>query len=254
MKQVAEKTKFAYTKNYTTLEKLVTKGWLIKDKQGNKNVYSVLKENSQEKLSSIFFERNMSPVEVMKKVLRLARNFHTFTGNTNILKIIDPITGETVKVTKKGPAYFVTTEPPSEDLINYPYPPRKCESSKRSEKRVSDSQKEHEKLSKKVNESNLEPFIRPQKLEQEKDIKAISERPRRRVLGRGCYDCIHFTPEKEVGYIAGYCDYRKAALTEPAIESFLKHGCEGFEFKIRIDESQGIQHWELWDKKEREEE
>ena len=247
VRQVAEKTKYQYTKNYSTLEKLVDKGWLVKDKQGNKNVYSVLKEESEEKLSSIFFERDMSPVEVMKKVLRLARNFHTFTGDINILKIIDPITGETVKVTKKGPAYFVTTEPPSEDLINYPYPPRKRESSERSEKQVSDSQKEHEKLSKKVNESNLEPFIRPQKFKQEKDIALISERPKKRVLGRGCYDCKHFKPAEEVGYFAGYCDYRKGNLPEETVSRILREGCDGFELRGDL----GIRHWDQWDKKER---
>ena len=188
VRQVAEKTKFAYTKNYSTLEKLVTKGWLVKDKQGNRNVYSVLKEeNSQEKLSSIFFERDMSPVEVMKKVLRLARNFHTFTEDQNILKIIDPITGETVKVIKKGPAYFVVTEPPSEELLDYPFSsleknnisdlPRKCERSERGIKRLLSSLEKQEKLSEKVNESkSLFSFIEKAEIDLSKiDPKQIRE-------------------------------------------------------------------------------
>jgi len=57
------------------------------------------------------------------------------------------------------------------------------------------------------------------------------ERPKRRVLGRGCYDCIHFTPEKEVGYIAGYCNYLNAGLQDVVISRFLREGCDGFKLK-----------------------
>jgi len=78
------------------------------------------------------------------------------------------------------------------------------------------------------------PLSKEQQRELEKRLKMFAKK--KRVEGRGCYDCVHFTPEEKIGYIAGYCDYLKANLTDAAINSVLKEGCEGFEFKIRIKE------------------
>ena len=90
----------------------------------------------------------------------------------------------------------------------------------------------------------MESFIHLQKLEQEKDIALISKP----VLGRGCYDCKYFTPNNEVAYIAGRCKFR-GNMTEPAIDTVLRQGCEWFE--LRDDLS--VKHWSEWDKKERDE-
>jgi hypothetical protein len=59
------------------------------------------------------------------------------------------------------------------------------------------------------------------------------ERPQRRVEGRGCYDCTRFQPNSEVSYIAGFCSYLKSNMTEPAVNSVLRQGCDGFELRER---------------------
>ena len=81
------------------------------------------------------------------------------------------------------------------------------------------------------------------------------EQPQKRVEGRGCYDCAKFHPSEKQDYIIGTCDYyHGAGVTEATLHNVLKQGCEGFEFKIRVEDSsdgsRGLEHWNLWKEKE----
>lgn len=78
------------------------------------------------------------------------------------------------------------------------------------------------------------------------------ERPRRPVLGRGCYDCVHFepaSPEQMRMGLAGRCAWKGKWLMDATISTIIRVGCDGFELRGDL----GIRHWGQWDKKERDE-
>ena len=78
------------------------------------------------------------------------------------------------------------------------------------------------------------------------------EKPRRPVLGRGCYDCVHFepaSPEQMRMGLAGRCAWKGKWLMDATISTIIRVGCDGFELRGDL----GIRHWDQWDKKERDE-
>jgi len=68
-------------------------------------------------------------------------------------------------------------------------------------------------------------------------VAPILEESKEKVQGRGCYDCLNFTPKKEAGYVVGYCSYLKANLMDATIRNVIKQGCDGFKMKTPEDAS-----------------
>jgi len=345
---VSQATGIPYKTCYRYLDKLIEKGFIVKDKEGGRNIYSILEQKTPKTLLIGEGRNNEKPDDLMRFILSSFPSFSLSHGDTDIIKLIDPITGDKVAITKNSDEWKINVEPQeyefpycdSVDFKNISIPGEKVRSSETDKKQASlekqgietflpsemrneNKPEKERKVDSSVSgpiplrgpvitfKSELEKSERPKKpslnksivlealektlfniypegVELEKirreledyDTSNLSdllfelkrdgaiavnehgrwmpreeyektcaqekfERPRKRVLGRGCYDCKHFTPEKEVGYIAGRCKFR-GNMTDPAINTILRQGCEWFEFKIQIDESQGIQHWDLW--------
>lgn len=138
---VADKTKVPYKTCYRYLDRLIEKGFLNKDKEGGKNIYSVLSEKTP-KTFLISEGRNVEkPEELMEFILDSFKDFSPSHGGPNIV-LIDPITGNEVKAnTKENGESDITVE-----NKEYFYPYEKVRSSERSEETPSEAEKELKKL------------------------------------------------------------------------------------------------------------
>jgi len=138
VRDVTEKTKRSYTKCYEILEKLVQDGYLNKDKEGKRNVYTVLREIEEGELSVTFAESSSSPKQLMELAVNCVSNFPTFTETP--VKAIDPITGDEITVTNKN------------GKIEISVVPRKLETSENGKENSDLEQKEKAELSAKDTE------------------------------------------------------------------------------------------------------
>jgi len=130
---VANETKIPYKTCYRYLDKLIEKGFVNKDKEGGKNIYSVLSEKTP-KIFLISEGSNVeNPEELMKGILKLSKGFSPSHGGTEIV-LIDPLSGDEVKADiKEGEEPEITVE-----KKEYLYPYEKVRRSERSEETPSE--------------------------------------------------------------------------------------------------------------------
>ncbi len=93
---VCEETKIPYETCYRYLERLVEKGFLNKDQEKGRNLYSILYETSKQLFISQM-KSDEGPKSVIEHILESFEGSSTLHGGTD-LSFIDPLTGEEVKI------------------------------------------------------------------------------------------------------------------------------------------------------------
>jgi len=155
IRYVTDETKIPYGTTRRYLEKLVDKGFLNKDKEGNKNVYSILEKNTEKKLFISVMDRYSTPKQLTEHILGVVKNSPTLHGvGEQELIFFDPLNGDkiTVRLLHKNDEDKFTVETKSlEELENNnddaSYPRGELKSSERGTETRSDRQKEPKYLS-----------------------------------------------------------------------------------------------------------
>jgi len=129
---VANETKIPYKTCYRYLDRLIEKGFINKDKERGKNIYSLLSEGMP-KTFLISEGRNIEkPDELMNYILSSFSAFSLSHEGGDIF-LIDPLTAGKLRVEKYGENWLVTLEFPDPEIKSYPYPNEKVRSVERSE-------------------------------------------------------------------------------------------------------------------------
>ncbi|RLI41221.1 hypothetical protein DRO64_07850 [Candidatus Bathyarchaeota archaeon] len=150
---VSQATGIPYKTVYRYLDKLIEKGFIVKDKEGGRNVYSVLEQKTPKTLL-IGEGRNVeNPKDLMRFILNSFPSFSLSHKDTEVI-IIDPITGDKVTVTNNDGEWKIDVEPQeyefpycdSVDFNNISIPREKVRSSEISENHVSKEEKSLERF------------------------------------------------------------------------------------------------------------
>ena len=94
VRYVAEKTRMGYKTAYKYLERLVDKGYLAKDKSGNKNFYVPIQRNIEGNLLLTSIRSFEAVTQLMEQILSSDENFSTSTLPPTTF--IDPVTGDEI--------------------------------------------------------------------------------------------------------------------------------------------------------------
>jgi len=137
-KYVANETRISYKTCYRYLEKLIEKGFLLKDKERGRNVYSAFSGKKPKELIITQVRNFGNPELLMKFILNSFQGFSPSHHNTDTTSFIDPITGEKVNVTIGEDEEAVITA----ENITHPYPYEKMRSSERSKETPLETEKE----------------------------------------------------------------------------------------------------------------
>jgi len=141
VKRVANETRIPYKTCYRYLEKLIDKGFLLKDKEKGRNVYSVFSEKKPKDLIIAQGRNFENPESLMKFILDPFQGFSLSHQDIDTTSFIDPITGEKVNVTTGEDEAVITVE-----NTTHPYPYEKVRSSERSEETLLEMEKEPKQL------------------------------------------------------------------------------------------------------------
>lgn len=142
VKRVANETRIPYKTCYRYLEKLIDKGFLLKDKIQGRNVYSVFSEKKPRDLIITQGRNFENPELLMKFILDPFQGFSLSHQDTDTTSLVDPITGEKVNVTTGEDEEAVITV----ENTTHPYPYEKVRSSERSEETLLETEKEPKQL------------------------------------------------------------------------------------------------------------
>jgi predicted transcriptional regulator len=154
VRDVCVTTKMAYNTAYKILEHLVDKGYLSKDKEKGRNVYSVTATTSSEEAEKLFSSLKKSPEDVfqlLKPVLSSDGNSSPLLGEGDVIKTVDPVTGEVVSIGFKNGRLEYSKQTGDPEWMNYPFnnTPTSLEeerNSKQSQEKASSGEKEESKL------------------------------------------------------------------------------------------------------------
>jgi len=141
-KYVANETRISYKTCYRYLEKLIEKGFLLKDKERGRNVYSVFSEKKPKDLIITQGRNFEKPELLMKFILNSLQGFSLSHQDTDTTSFIDPITGEKVNVTIGEDEEAVITV----ENTTHPYPYEKVRSSERNKETPLVTEKEPKQL------------------------------------------------------------------------------------------------------------
>ena len=141
-KYVANETRISYKTCYRYLEKLIEKGFLLKDKERGRNVYSVFSEKTPKELIITQGRNFEKPELLMKFILNSLQGFSLSHQDTDTTSFIDPITGEKVNVTIGEDEEAVITV----ENTTHPYPYEKVRSSERNKETPLVTEKEPKQL------------------------------------------------------------------------------------------------------------
>jgi len=137
IRAVTEETKIPYETCYRYLERLVQKGFLNKDHEKGKNIYSILGKNKPKQLFVSEVKSSEDPATLMKFILESFKDSSTLHGGREVL-LIDPLTGNEVRVnTTENNEVTITAENRS-----YTYPYEELKTFERSEETISEVKKE----------------------------------------------------------------------------------------------------------------
>jgi predicted transcriptional regulator len=210
IRYVTNKTKIPYGSTRRYLERLVDKGVLNKDKEGNRNVYSVLEEKKDKKLFINEMNRYSNPKQLTERILDVVKKSSTLHGGRTLL-FFDPLDGDKVTVSLKWEdeevKYIVETEP----LANYKkndalYPLGELKSSERGKETLSDSEKKLKNLSiGEMDRKNKPKKILPQQMRNGKASKTenIIEESFSETKPRTCPICGKDMPLSQLSNIDG---------------------------------------------------
>lgn len=126
----ANEVMIPYKTCYRYLEKLVDKGFLLKDKKQGRNIYSVFSEKKPKEFLMLQGRNFEQPKQLMQFILKSFRGFSLSHRGRDIIFFVDPITGEEVRVNANG-------EVTVREKI-YSYPREKVRRSKRGRETVSE--------------------------------------------------------------------------------------------------------------------
>lgn len=129
---VADETGIPYKTCYRLLEKLIAKGFMLKEKTGGKNVYSTPSGKNPKELLILEGSSEHSPKQLMEFIFK---SFDTFSpshenGEYKKTTFVDPITGQnvtihppnhTVEISENNTVYFgekVRTSNPSKETVS----------------------------------------------------------------------------------------------------------------------------------------
>jgi len=138
---IADKTGIPYKTCYRFLERLIDKGYLLKDKKKGRNVYSVFSGKEPKELLILKGRSFEKPEQLIKFILESFQSFSLSHQDRGGVFLVDPITGQTVRCKINDGKAEITVE---EKL--YPYPYEKVRSSETSLICLSKNKKEREKL------------------------------------------------------------------------------------------------------------
>ena len=93
---VADQTGIPYKTCYRLLERMVDRGYLLKDNKGRRNVYSIFSKKTPKGLSILKGRSFEKPDELIKFILESFPNFSPSRDNGEEIFLIDPITGDAV--------------------------------------------------------------------------------------------------------------------------------------------------------------
>jgi predicted transcriptional regulator len=161
---VANETKIPYKTCYRYLDKLIEKGFINKDKERGKNIYSLLSEGMP-KTFLISEGRNIEkPDELMNYILSSFSGFSLSHEGRDIF-LIDPLTAGKLRAEKYGENWLVALEFPDPEIKSYPYPDEKVRSVERNEIYPSEREKKVKTLlpSEKSKEKQISPEPKPTK-------------------------------------------------------------------------------------------
>lgn len=111
IRYVANETGIPYKTCYRLLEKLIDKGFMLKEKvKGGKNVYSTPTGKNPKELLILEGRNGNSPKQLMEFILQTVKSFSPSHENVTYKKLsfIDPITGENVSAESVNGYYNIT--------------------------------------------------------------------------------------------------------------------------------------------------
>jgi predicted transcriptional regulator len=109
-RRVSEVTGIPYKTCYRYLDKLIEKGFITKEKERGRNIYSVLKEKEPKNLLILEGRNFEKPDELMRFILDSFRGFSLSHGDTDI-NLIDPITGDKIIVENNDGEWKIKIKP-----------------------------------------------------------------------------------------------------------------------------------------------
>lgn len=143
VRDVTGETKIPYETCYKYLRRLVRKGFLNRDKEKGRNIYSVLREKTPKQVFISEVKSSEEPVKLMDFILRSIKASSTRHGGDNT-SLIDPITGKKIRVltneNENNKRMSVEEEYP------YEYPYDELKTSERSKEPLSEEEKKFKKL------------------------------------------------------------------------------------------------------------
>lgn len=105
---IANESGLPYKTAYRYLEKLIEKGYVLKDRKGGRNVYSISSTKTPKEFL-ILERRNLgSPKELIDFVLDVVEDFSSSYSDMNTITFVDPITGDVITCSKNNGT--ITTE------------------------------------------------------------------------------------------------------------------------------------------------
>jgi hypothetical protein len=121
-REVADATGVPYKTCYRYIEyKLIEQGYVNKDKEGGRNVYTVFAEKNPKTLL-ISEGRNLdNPKQLMEFILHSFNGF-SLSHQGESVTLFDPLCGDKVIVEHKDEDWIVRTEPCSPEVKFYPFP------------------------------------------------------------------------------------------------------------------------------------
>jgi len=144
IRDVTEITKIPYETTRRYLDKLVDKGFLNKDKEKNRNVYSVLEKNRDKKLIFSSMRSSSEAKQLTTTILDAVKNSSTHHGG-RALSYFDPLSGDKIVVNFERNSdevkFSVTTE-----INDTLYPYGEMRSSERSKETISEREKKLKNL------------------------------------------------------------------------------------------------------------
>jgi len=149
VKYVANTTGIPYKTCYAYLEKLVLKGYLVRDKKQGRNVYSTLQEKEPKSLISIADINASNSKHLMGFILSLFNDFSSSIQGIEGYNIVDPLSGEIIHITVNNGHVNVAVE-----QARLLHPTEKGRSLEIRQENTSDLKKKNLKLISRSNISN----------------------------------------------------------------------------------------------------
>ena len=138
---VADKTKIPYKTCYRYLERLVDKGYILKDKSRGRNIYTVFSEKEPKQLLILKGRSFEKPKQLVQFILKSFPSFLYSHQEGEIVSFVDPITGEAITYKFNDAEVEVNV-----DRRLYPYPYEKVRIPRKSQVSQLKSENKHEKL------------------------------------------------------------------------------------------------------------